>query len=154
MIALADWQLQGLSREWAECYGKPNFGAFYAGANAKTHRMEEGARCAICGKPATNVHHYPPLSKGWTFHMPVEDMDIELKPALFALCGSGTTGCHGDFHNGRFRAVWKWDSDEYEDAWWSGKLLRYLAPHDPRLYGYGCWELYDTRDGKIWRLFE
>ena len=36
--------------------GKPCVGAEYAG-NGDAHRLEVGARCFICGRPAANAHH-------------------------------------------------------------------------------------------------
>ena len=60
--------------------------------------------CIVCGRPHPNLHHMPPIGSGrrdaW-------------EGALLALCGSGTTGCHGAFHAGilelRFMdGMWMW----------------------------------------------
>jgi hypothetical protein len=37
-------------------------------------------------------------------------------------------------------------------SWWSGEMLETLQPHDQALYEYGCWEVYDLRDGRIWQV--
>lgn len=42
-------------------------------------------RCAVCGRPATNLHHRLPRSRGGP------DDDFNRIP----VCGSGTHGCHG-----------------------------------------------------------
>lgn len=144
-------QLRGLSAEVAELYGKPHLGARYrgGGASAKAYRLEDGARCAVCRRPATNAHHVPPLSKGRGFRLVAPAGEWLLRPSLFALCGSGTTGCHDGFHGGaRYVARWVWDAAEFERQWWDGELLGRHPPHDPALYLYGRWEIEDIKTGK------
>ena len=142
-------QLCGLSREVAERYGKPHVGAFYATSGVKSHKKEPDAYCAICGKRVSSVHHEPPLSRGHIFLLKTPVGRFVLKPSLFALCGSGTTGCHNDFHGGsRFKPYWEWYSDEYAEQWWSGELLKKFAPHSPLLYNYGYWRIHDARTGR------
>lgn len=138
-------QLRGLPVEVAECYGKPHIRAHYDGAGVKSHKLDEGATCATCPRLATNVHHCPPISKGKTFLLRSEWGAFDLKPALFALCGSGTTGCHNGFHGGaRFKAVWVWDTDEFAKRWWSGWLLSHgIEPHSEQLYDMGSWKITD-----------
>ncbi len=143
-------QLRGLPLEIAECYGKPNINAHYAADIVKSNRLDDGALCACCGRMATNSHHCPPLSKGRTFVLRTDWGIHILKPALIAVCGSGTTGCHDGFHGGaRFKARWHWDSDEIAEAWWSGELLKGMYPHSKRLYGLGCWLIEDRRTGDV-----
>ena len=144
----------------AECYGKPHLGALYRVAEfaddrkaalraAHSHRLIEDATCICCGRMATNAHHYPPLGTASTFRL----HDQRLRPALFAVCGSGTTGCHDGWHGGnRFKALWRWDSDEYARDWWEGDLLETEGAHSPSLFLFGCWELYDMEQGRIWQV--
>ena len=142
-------QLRGLSYEVAECYGKPHIMARYDGSSVKSHRREEDAVCVVCGRPATNAHHNPPLSKGDVFLLMTGWGRFVLKPALIAVCGSGTTGCHNGFHGGaRFKARWVWDSDESAEKWWNGEFLKEMPPHSNKLYRYGCWRISDSRTGR------
>ena len=83
-------------------------------------------RCIVCGSYPVNHHHIPPIGSGrrgsW-------------QGALLALCGSGTTGCHGLWHHGdlelRFMdGRWMWRGMDsrglfarrwtpcHDDAWW------------------------------------
>ena len=140
-------KLRGLQSFKAECYGKPHISCYYKSDGVNTHRIEQGAECAICGRPATNAHHWPPKGTAPLFTL----NDVKLKPALIALCGDGTTGCHGAWHAGRFDALWKWDCDELAEEWWESGFCG-LAPHDPMLYKFGCWELYDMQEGRIWQV--
>lgn len=141
-------RLRGLSLQSAELYGKPGWNAFYANGSVKSHKAIEPATCMCCGRPATNVHHVSPLSRGKSFRLVTPNGKWILKPALFALCGSGTTGCHNGFHGGaRFRAEWVWRDDEYARAWWDGQLLRFMEPHSQRLYLYGSWRIHDAVSG-------
>lgn len=60
--------------------------------------------CIVCGRPHPNLHHMPPIGSG---------RRSEWKGALLALCGSGTTGCHGAFHAGELElrymdGRWHW----------------------------------------------
>ena len=140
----------GVSYEVAECYGKPHIGAFYSGSGVKSHKREEGAICAVCGRPATNAHHNPQLSKGDIFLLITKWGRFALKPALIAVCGSGTTGCHNGFHGGaRFKARWVWDSDEYAEMWWEGEFLKRMRPHSKELYLYGKWVIEDRVTGAV-----
>lgn len=140
-------QLGGLSYRWAQLYGMPHLGAMYFAENIKSTEMTPHARCAKCGKRATNVHHVVPRSKGRNFLLKTPVGMFVLLPPLFALCGSGTTGCHGEFHNG-IDIEWRWDSDEHAEDWWSGYLLSHgLKPHDEELWEYGCYIV----NGKEWR---
>lgn len=142
------FQLKGLSIEKAELYGKPHIGAFYEGSGISTNRLTEGARCMVCGRPATNSHHVPPRSRG-TFTLSTERGDYELKPSLFALCGSGTTGCHNGFHGGaRFFPEWAWNTPEAAESWWTGELLSMFEPHSTLLYAFGHWRVHDRQTGR------
>lgn len=137
--------LRGVPYHVAECYGKPHFLASYTGPTVNGTKLAEGAVCMCCGKPATNAHHWPPKGSCPTFTL----RGRKLRPALLAVCGSGTTGCHDGWHGGaRFRALWKWDSDDSAREWWEGDFCG-LGPHDPMLYRFGCWELYDMLWGTI-----
>ena len=132
----------------AEAYGKPHFLCTYTGKSVNATKMFDGATCMCCGKLATNAHHWPPKGTAPTFTWHQDGR--KLRPALFAVCGTGTMGCHDGWHGGaRFRALWRWDSDEYARDWWEGDMLEKLGEHSNALYRYGCWELYDFRDGTI-----
>ena len=143
--------LRGLSVSTAQKFGMPNAGARYAGRGVRTNRLDDEALCAFCRKPATNAHHVPAVGMGArnaTFSL----HGYELRPALIALCGSGTTGCHGDCHSGRMRIDWVWDSDEFMRDWWEGRLLREFGPASPMLYEFGHWELFKDGVGRVIRL--
>lgn len=45
--------------------------------------------CVVCGRPAATGHHVLPRGRGGD----------DVAENLVALCGSGTTGCHGDIEN-------------------------------------------------------
>ena len=138
-------KLHGLSIDRAECYGKPHINAFYTGNGLRAYKRDDVALCPLCGRPATNTHHQPDR---FFFRFMLKDGGyIALRPALMAVCGSGTTGCHGDIEAFRTNVRWRWDSDEYESAWWDGTMLSSgLGAHDERLYHYGCWVF--ENDGK------
>ena len=143
-------QLDGLSYEVAECYGKPHIMAHYHGRGVKTHRKDSDAVCAICRRKVGSVHHNPPLSKGHVFVLRTPIGQFVLKPSLFSLCGSGTTGCHDGFHgDARYEPRWIWDDDEYAEKWWSGWFLsHFIEPHDEKLYRYGRWVIRDSKTGQ------
>lgn len=146
-------QLRGLPIEEAQKFGMPHIGCFYEGESVKSHRREEGAACCVCGASASNAHHDPPLGMGGknrSFLLETPMGKHVLKPALFAVCGSGTTGCHDGFHGGsRYKARWVWESPEYGELWWSGYWLSHgIDPHSPVLYELGHWEISDGKTGK------
>lgn len=139
--------LRGLSVASAQCFGMPHAGAHYAGGGVRTNRLDRFAECAICGAPASNSHHVPPVGMGarnasFTLH------GHKLRPALIALCGSGTTGCHGLIHAGMVSVSWGWDDDEAAEEWWSGRMLERFGEHSPELYGFGRWVVKSTSDGR------
>lgn len=134
--------LRGLSVEKASMFGAPHVGAYYSGAGVNTHKLQDGARCAICGRKATNAHHAPAKGTAPYWGMQTDWGLFMLKPALIALCGSGTRGCHGDVHNGRASLRWEWADDEAAESWFSGRLLSHgYEPHDARLLDMGRWTL-------------
>lgn len=148
-------QLHGFSREDAECFGKPHFNATYTdhGGTSLTRYVKTSMNCCICGRDAISTHHQP-RREYFTLSTPLGTW--KLRPALFALCGTGTWGCHGDVEHNRIRIRWKWDRQEGEDKWWSGELLDAYGPHSIKLYDWGCWEI-ELPDGtklerrKRWR---
>ena len=132
--------LCGLPVKTAELYGKPHVMCHYERFDAKSHRRDDGARCIACGRKATNAHHVPAISHGRSFNLRSQLGCFVLLPALFAVCGSGTTGCHGAFHSRLMVPEWRWDDDESARAWWSGELLAHGYPtNSPRLYELGRW---------------
>lgn len=139
--------LGGMSYEKAANYGMPHIGCSYRTSYVNSHQCEEGARCAVCGRLASNSHHEPPKGTSSVWTMKTVHGTFALKPALIALCGSGTTGCHGDRHNGRVRFQWVWDDEAMEALWFNGFLLSHgVPPHSPKPYQWGHWEVF--KDGK------
>lgn len=146
--------LNGLSYDKATLYGLPHIGARYAHGGSKRSRLSAKRYertqgwCCICGRPSESCHHVVPLSSGAAFELRTTNGSFLLRSPLFAVCGSGTSGCHNGFHGGAWlKARWVWDSPEYEEAWCSGELLSSLAPHHPALYCYGQWEIENTKTG-------
>lgn len=140
--------LRGWPKERAELYGKPHLGARCTHGAAYEPTQ---ARCAVCGRRACNCHHVARRSWGKTFRLVTPNGVWELRSPLFALCGSGTTGCHGKFHDGGLRAEWVWRTGAAEEAWWSGTLLREYPPHSPDLYMFGYWAITDRYGNEIIR---
>lgn len=146
MIGMA--RLRGLPAGVAELYGKPHVGARYTGAGKRDYERTQGW-CCICGRPAQSCHHVVPRGKGEVFELVAPNGTWGLRSPLFALCGSGTTGCHDGFHGGaRYVARWVWDAAEFERQWWDGELLGRHPPHDPALYLYGRWEIEGRKTGR------
>lgn len=128
-------------------YGLPHLDCRYTGESVNSHKLNDDAMCVCCGLPATNAHHYPPKGTAPTR----KRHGFILKPALFAVCGSGTLGCHNDWHGGaRYVADWGWDEPQFKDQWESGELLERYGPHSMELYKLGCWTIYDKRTGLCW----
>lgn len=147
-------QLHGLDYRTAELMGKPHIGAFFARDDAKSNRLCEDARCVVCGRGAANSHHVVPLSKlrSWDLKTPLGI--FVLKSPLFAVCGSGTTGCHDGFHGGaRYRAAWVWDTEKDMDDWWSGWTLAHgFTCNDERLFRQGRYVISDLMAGTEWEV--
>ena len=144
-------QLRGLSVDCASLYGMPHINARYERDDTDSNRLMAGAWCACCGKPANNSHHEPPRSKGRCFLLVTDWGRFVLKPALIALCGSGTIGCHGARHNGRLRIRWEWDSDENAEKWWSGYWLAHgYMPNSRRLFELGRYAF--SMGGREWEV--
>lgn len=128
--------LRGLSYDKASLLGMPQVNARYTGNTTKSYERMDGSLCPICGRPTTNVHHAPSRAITQTRH------GFLLRPALIALCGSGTTGCHGRFHAGDLTLSWVWDRDEFAEKWWTGELFAQgIKPHANELYLLGGWLL-------------
>ena len=149
------WQLRGLSYEAAGKFGMPHLGAHYRCDSPHANVLDcDMQPCAVCGRPAANSHHEPPIGMGGrnaVFTLSTERGAFFLKPALIAVCGSGTSGCHHEFHGGaRYSIRWAWHSDAAAERWWSGwYLTRGYVPHDPRLYRHGHWEITDKQTGRV-----
>lgn len=142
------WTLGGMSMDKATQYGAPHVGGYYSGEGVNTHKLKEGARCAVCGRRATNVHHEPKKGTSPYWGMQTDWGVFLLKPALIALCGSGTTGCHGDVHAGRVKLRWEWADDDTAERWFTGDLLAHgYEPHDEHFLDMGRWAVtaYDGR---------
>lgn len=147
-------QLRGTSFDVASKFGMPHIGCRYRRDDVDSLRVDKGAACFLCGRHATNAHHEPPKGMGGKnrqFALRTPMGMFVLKPAGFALCGSGTTGCHNGFHGGsRFAASWHWERPEYGDLWWNGYWLAHgVNPHSETLYELGRWEITDKLDQSI-----
>lgn len=131
--------LGGLSVKAASSMGMPHQGAYYLNETGDAHQVEKGIHCIRCRvNPATNAHHEPPKGLGGQKVLILHGQ--LLRPALHALCGSGTTGCHEQRHAHKFEIVWEWEKDIYKQAWWEGEFFREgLKPHSPDLYDFGEW---------------
>lgn len=118
-------------------FGLPHIGEVeYKGD--KPH-LKEGARCAICGRPATNAHHIVPKGMGGGSKY-AEIGGIKVMSPLIAVCGMGNAdGCHGKLHAHDIELQWVWDNYSYERMWSMGMMLRSLGPHSQRIGEHGCW---------------
>lgn len=152
-------QLRGLSYEKASLYGMPNIGAHYVREDVTCYEHDSYVPCPVCGKPSANVHHEPPRGASraldgarkvpGAFLLETPMGKFVLLPALICLCGTGTTGCHGDRHSGKLSIRWQWLSEEWERDWWNGKLLSHgLPPNGDWLYDYGYY-VFETEHGKF-----
>ena len=130
---------EGLSRDFAECFGKPHINAWYTGSGVNDYTFDHDALCPVCHRPATNAHHVCPKGVAKKFVLRSSYGNFTLRTALFAVYGSGTYGVHADFHQKRIKATWEWDKQTFEDLWWSGYLLHRYGEHAPELYDYGYW---------------
>ena len=136
-------QLRGLSYETAKLYGMPHIGCHYIRDDVNATAWDDRIvrRCAVCGRVngQQSKHHEPPKGKGSNFTLATPLGQFVLKPALIGLCGSGTTGCHGDRHNGTLSIRWEWDTEEDEEKWWNGYWLSrtFNEPHGKWLYWHG-----------------
>ena len=143
-------------------YGMPHIGCTYTRDDVTATAFDDDwVPCSVCGWTATNRHHQPPRgrhsAKDGKGKRPgslllMTDMGrFVLKPALIALCGSGTTGCHSLVHQRLVEIEWVFDTEEYAGQWANGYLLSHgIAPHSEELYGYGCWHFTDKRNGTWW----
>lgn len=130
-------RLRGRSKEEAERYGKPNINARYITSDPHRYTKEPETLCIICGRPATDAHHWPPLGRSaggvWNLRTPMGA--YELRPSLMALCRRH----HEMMHAGEISANWVWDSEQAEAAWWAGAILQEVKAHSPLLYLFGRW---------------
>lgn len=131
-------QLHGFTLQDAECFGKPHLGAKYTDkeGTSLTRYARFSNLCAVCGRDPLNTHHQP---RREFFTLRANGREWRLRPALFAVCGTGTFGCHGKIEHNQIRVRWEWDSEENAEKWWSGELLEQFGPHSLELYRFGCW---------------
>ena len=132
--------LGGWSYRDAVCCGMPHHGAHYTADDVRRYEMDEGARCLVCGKPATEVHHEPEKRISFTMRTPWGY--FVLKPALIALCSD----CHRLRSDKRIWITRRWDDESDEELWWSGEMLSHgINAHSPALSEMGRWEVTDAR---------
>jgi len=145
--------LRGVPYGRAELYGKPGIGASYTRFDARSYRLDEMARCCICGRMATNAHHWPPLGAGGggrQFLLRTPLGRFVLLPPLFAVCGNGNaSGCHKAWHSGQISVEWVWDDDAYAKDWWNGTMLKFTKP-GKWLFHHGCYRFSNSRTGREW----
>lgn len=134
--------LKGRTAEAFALLGKPCVGAGYLG-RGDAHSLEDGARCALCGRPATNAHHHPPKGMGGgAFRLATPRGEFRLRPPLFAVCGGGNaSGCHRLLHEGGARIRWEWDAPGFGAMWLDGALLEECGPNGERLFAFGRYEI-------------
>jgi len=150
-----DRPLRGLSLETASLYGMPHIGSEYTGPGVDKYTHSDYLPCIVCGMPASNIHHEPPRGKSrardpetgktvkGAFLLETPKGSWLLRPALIALCGTGTKGCHGARHSGALSIRWEWDSDE--DKWWDGAFLSEgREPNGQWLYEFGHYVFADV----------
>ena len=134
----------GISQDRIELMGKPHLGAHYTAEDYRRYALDENARCAVCGRRATDVHHVVRRSTihSWTVNTPIGRF-VAMSP-LFALC----RGCHEKFHQVQLDVTWEWNDEDCREAWESGDILAHVCPpgHE-RIFDYGHYILTDT-EGK------
>lgn len=115
--------------------GMPHINAHYDGGFDHKHRRysrDDDAMCAICGRPATDVHHVVELGMGGvqTPHNIRNKMGIfPTWTPLFALCRE----CHQMFTFHRISVEWKWDEGVDETP----HILAMRTANDPKLFLFG-----------------
>ena len=130
-----------MAHQWA-C-GLPHVGAIYTGKGYK----RTSDRCAICGRPATNVHHL--CGRGEHSYVTMQGDSFKMRSALMLVCGSGVTGCHGKLHSHELEVSWVWNTPLYGQLFENGQLFDYsLEPHSPDWFDYGFYVVKD-RSGVI-----
>lgn len=138
-------QLKGRSIHDFDLLGKPCVGASYA---ARGHSLDDGAECLVCGKPATQCHHWPVKGIGGaSFTLDTPRGSFGLRSPLFAVCGLGNAGgCHGKWHSGAVRCRWEWDGPSAARMWSRGEFPEGFYANSPELFGYGRYVLEIERE--------
>lgn len=140
----------GVSINRLELMGKPHIGAHYEREDYRTNRLDEGARCVICGRIATDSHHLVPRSvlRGYTVDTPLGRF-VTMSP-LFALCRT----CHKDIHDrGRYNFEWRWTKKQYVDEWHNGHTLAHVCrPGSDFLFQEGYYLMTDKLTGTTRKL--
>ena len=126
------------------CCGMPHLGARYTGPGVNAYRLDDGALCAFCGRPAAHAHHEPPKGTGGgVLHLATPHGVFDLRPALVALCPECHEARHAKGGDGRLSVRWEWDTPLLAMAWWRGDVLAGgTEPHSPELFGSGRYALY------------
>ena len=137
-------QLHGWSYDKAMLMGLPHIGALYTG---KRNYKAKTGRCEICGDTAGSVHHIVPVRAGREFYFVTDCGTFNLRSPLITLCGTGSTGCHGKFHDGTLKAEWRWIDHDARLKWESGEYLAEYGEHSNALYKFGWWQI--KKDGAV-----
>lgn len=84
-----------------------------------TRQRADDGMCEVCGiRPATNMHHRKNRSQGGR----------DTAANLLAVCGTGTTGCHG--------YITEHPAEAYDKGW---SVRRAFDPADVPVYRVGEW---------------
>ena len=114
----------GLSDHPSACCGMPHLGARYTGRGVNAYRLDEGAPCAFCGRPAAHAHHEPPKGTGGgVLHLGTPHGVFDLRPALVALCPECHDARHAGGGEGRHGQRQKRQRREQREKLFHGSLL-------------------------------
>lgn len=157
-----------------DLYGLPHLGAEYVTgwSHGRRNYRRIAEVCCLCDRQrSTNTHHVVGFGLGGHQDNTVIVVDTKfceeydrvpylldtkigsfvLYTPLFAVCGSGTTGCHGKLEDGVGDHIveWVWYDEVCKELWEKGWMLSHgYAPHDERLFEFGYYRIKDP-DGNI-----
>ena len=70
--------------------------------------VDDGIHCAVCGRPATNLHHVIEKGMGGVSHQ------VDRRIPKIRLCGMGNvSGCHGLVHKKLLHIYWDSGSGDW-----------------------------------------
>ena len=155
--------------------GLPHVGAEYTKGRRNGRRNYERTSdvCAVCDSArSASTHHIVAVGTGgrqssrtnevdWAFCgaydeafgcEPSTDLtEFEVLTPLIAVCGDGSSGCHGMFESHDLSVEWVWDDADCFILWESGWFLSHgYEPHDERLFEFGCYRI--LRGGETVRV--
>ena len=96
-------------------------------------------RCVRCGAAASNTHHRK--NRGMGGRRSADAVaEVNALGSLLSMCGSGTTGCHGDVTNG--------DTVQAAIDGYVVGTNTIIDPADVPVKAYDGWFLYDNQGGR------